>query len=128
MMRGITGSAPAKTKRCRAWHSAGCHAAGGAPLRIRIEPGAGRRPIRTHTAGPVRGGFSKGTIVAIAQTQDGYLWLGTEFGLFRFDGVQQVQWQPPAGQQLQSSYIRTLLAARDGRLWIGTNQGLASWK
>jgi signal transduction histidine kinase/ligand-binding sensor domain-containing protein len=81
-----------------------------------------------HAAWKIRDGFSKGTIVAIAQTQDGYLWLGTEFGLFRFDGVQQVQWQPPAGQQLQSNYIRTLLAARDGRLWIGTNQGLASWK
>jgi ligand-binding sensor domain-containing protein len=81
-----------------------------------------------HTPWKIRDGFSKGTIVAIAQTQDGYLWLGTEFGLFRFDGVQQVQWQPPAGQQLQSSYIRTLLAARDGCLWIGANQGLASWK
>ena len=73
-------------------------------------------------------GFTEGIIRAIAQTADGYLWLGTEFGLRRFDGVRAVTWQPPAGQQLLSSDIRSLQAARDGRLWIGTFRGLASWK
>src|SRR5580704_11154405 len=81
-----------------------------------------------HTAWKIRDGFSKGTIVAFAQTQDGYLWLGTEFGLLRFDGVRYVPWRPPADQGLPSSYIRSLLAARDGTLWIGTAEGLASWK
>jgi len=80
-----------------------------------------------HTPWTVREGFSKGTIVAITQTQDGYLWLGTEFGLLRFDGVRSVPWQPPAGQHLPSNYIRSLLSARDGTLWIGTSEGLASW-
>jgi ligand-binding sensor domain-containing protein len=51
----------------------------------------------------VREGFVKGAINAIAQTPDGYLWLGTEFGLIRFDGVRPVTWQPPAGQRLPSS-------------------------
>jgi len=81
-----------------------------------------------HTAWKIREGHFKGTIVAIAQTQDGYLWLGTEFGLLRFDGVRYGAWQPPAGQELPSSYIRSLLPARDGTLWIGTAKGLASWK
>jgi signal transduction histidine kinase/ligand-binding sensor domain-containing protein len=72
--------------------------------------------------------FSEGIIRAIAQTPDGYLWLGTEFGLRRFDGVRAVAWEPPAGHQLLSSDIRSLQAARDGRLWIGTFRGLASWK
>src|SRR5580658_9310962 len=81
-----------------------------------------------HTAWTVRDGFFKGRIRAIAQTPDGYLWLGTEFGLLRFDGVRSVQWEPPAGEHLPSSYISSLLAARDGRLWIGTLEGLASWK
>ena len=40
-----------------------------------------------HTAWTVRDGFSVGAIFAMAQTPDGYLWLGSEFGLFRFDGV-----------------------------------------
>jgi signal transduction histidine kinase/ligand-binding sensor domain-containing protein len=81
-----------------------------------------------HTAWKVRDGFSKGRITSVAQTPDGYLWLGTEFGLLRFDGVRNVPWQPPAGQQLPNSFIRYLLTARDGRLWIGTIKGLASWK
>ena len=81
-----------------------------------------------HTAWKIRDGFSKGIIFAIAQTPDGYLWLGTEFGLLRFDGVKAVPWQPPADQPLPSSNIRSLLASRDGTLWIGTLDGLASWK
>jgi ligand-binding sensor domain-containing protein len=80
-----------------------------------------------HKAWTVRDGFFTGAINAIAQTPDGYLWLGTEFGLLRFDGVQRIPWQPPAGEQLPGNYIRSLLAARDGRLWIGTQEGLASW-
>ena len=51
-----------------------------------------------HTAWTVREGFAKGPIHSIAQTPDGYLWLGTESGLLRFDGVRAVPWQPPAGE------------------------------
>ena len=81
-----------------------------------------------HTAWKIREGFTKGTIFSIAQTPDGYLWLGTEFGLVRFDGVQAIPWQPPNGEQLPSSWINAILVARDGTLWIGTEKGLAGWK
>ena len=82
----------------------------------------------SHTSWKIRDGFPKGEIIAIAQTADGYLWLGTELGLIRFDGVKHVAWRPPAGQELPSNTIFSLLAARDGTLWIGTAEGLASWK
>ena len=82
----------------------------------------------SHTAWKVRDGFAKGEITSIAQTPDGYLWLGTQFGLLRFDGVNRVPWRPPGDQHLPSSYVFSLLAARDGTLWIGTWNGLASWK
>src|SRR2546422_4334132 len=81
-----------------------------------------------HTSWKIRDGFSKGIISSIAQTPDGYLWLGTEFGLLRFDGVRRVEWTPPGGEQLPSAEIRNLLVTRDGTLWIGTANGLASWK
>lgn len=81
-----------------------------------------------HTAWKNRDGFTKGSITSIAQTPDGYLWLGTQFGLLRFDGVRNVPWQPPPEQQLPSGRIFSLLATRDGTLWIGTSDGLASWK
>jgi signal transduction histidine kinase/ligand-binding sensor domain-containing protein len=81
-----------------------------------------------HTAWTIREGVTKGPINAIAQTPDGYLWLGTDFGLVRFDGVKATPWDPPANQHLPSSQIVRLLAGRDGTLWIGTRSGLVSWK
>src|SRR6185295_6102881 len=81
-----------------------------------------------HMSWKIRDGFAKGAINTIAQTADGYLWLGTEFGVYRFDGVRNVAWQPPKDQPLPSDTISKLLGARDGTLWIGTFKGLASWK
>ncbi|MBV9927476.1 MAG: hypothetical protein JOZ96_20825 [Acidobacteria bacterium] len=81
-----------------------------------------------HTSWKIRDGFTRGQIISIAQTSDGYLWLGTEFGLIRFDGIKNTPFQPPAGQQLPSNYITNLLGARDGTLWIGALKGLTSWK
>jgi signal transduction histidine kinase/ligand-binding sensor domain-containing protein len=81
-----------------------------------------------HTTWKIRDGVFTGSIQAIAQTPDGYLWLGTPFGLLRFDGIRAVPWQPPQGQSLSFTDIRALLSARDGTLWIGGAKGLASWK
>ena len=81
-----------------------------------------------HTSWKLGEGFSKGIIRSLAQTPDGYLWLGTEFGLLRFDGVRAIPWEPPPDDGLSNTDIRSLQAARDGRLWIGTFSGLASWK
>src|ERR1700751_2038863 len=79
-----------------------------------------------HKSWTQRDGFAVGNIFAIAQTSDGYLWLGGDFGLFRFDGVNAVRWQPP-GQRPSESFVFRLLGARDGTLWIGTFDGLSTW-
>lgn len=81
-----------------------------------------------HAAWTLRDDSLKGYPRSIAQTVDGYLWLGTEFGVFRFDGVRFVAWQPPSGAHLPSSSVVQLLGTRDGALWIGTLKGLARWK
>ena len=72
-------------------------------------------------------GFFGGKPTAVTQTRDGYLWIGTEAGLIRFDGVRFQPWTPPLGKQLRSSNIISLLGARDGSLWIGTGSGLSHW-
>ena len=70
-----------------------------------------------HTAWRIRDGFIKGRILAIAQTPDGYLWLGTELGLLRFDGVRTVPWQPPPNQLEQGQeLIRQYHVDTSGRL------------
>ena len=81
-----------------------------------------------HTAWTYRNGFMQGAVNAIAQTSDGYLWLGTQSGVVRFDGVRAVPLPLRPGQQLPSTSVGTLLAARDGTVWIGTLDGLVSWK
>src|SRR5262245_33551934 len=81
-----------------------------------------------HTAWRSRDGFTDGAIGSITQTPDGYLWLGTDVGLLRFDGVKVIPWQSVSNQPLPATRISALLSGRDGTLWIGTSRGLASWK
>jgi ligand-binding sensor domain-containing protein len=78
-----------------------------------------------HTAWRLEDGVFSGAPNAIAQTTDGYLWIGTQAGLMRFDGVRFVSWRGPQGNELPSSRINSLLGGRDGSLWIGTSTGLA---
>jgi PAS domain S-box-containing protein len=81
-----------------------------------------------HTAWRIEDGVFAGTPNVMAQTTDGYLWIGTQAGLMRFDGVRFVSWRPPEENELPSSRINSLLGGRDGSLWIGTSAGLARWR
>jgi signal transduction histidine kinase/ligand-binding sensor domain-containing protein len=68
-------------------------------------------------------------IGALAQTQDGYLWIGSERGLFRFDGVHFEEYSPPSGVNLPSHSIYSLMATPDGGLWIAFEpNGLGFYK
>ena len=80
-----------------------------------------------HTAWRIQDGVLGGAALAVTQTTDGYLWIGTRVGLVRFDGVRFVPWIPPDGTHLPSSSIASLLGARDGSLWIGMEGGLSHW-
>jgi ligand-binding sensor domain-containing protein len=80
-----------------------------------------------HTTWRIQDGVFSGAPHAITQTTDGYLWIGTEAGLLRFDGVRFVPWTSPDGTHLPSSYVSSLLGARDGSLWIGMEGGLSHW-
>ena len=82
-----------------------------------------------HTSWRIRDGFVGGFIQAFAQTSDGYLWLGTTDGLYRFDGIRAVRWDPPATATVRNiSGVLALVAARDGTLWIASAGGLLTLK
>src|ERR1700683_5520929 len=57
-------------------------------------------------------------INALAQTEDGYLWIGSARGLFRFDGVKFEEYKPQPGAELPSHSIYSLMATPDGGLWV----------
>jgi signal transduction histidine kinase/ligand-binding sensor domain-containing protein len=73
-----------------------------------------------HTAWTAKDG-APSQITALAQTEDGYLWIGSERGLFRFDGVQFELYEPPVGVTLPSHSINSLMATPDGGLWVSFN-------
>ncbi len=64
-----------------------------------------------------------GEVHAITQTVDGILWVGTSFGLFRFDGERFVRYSGPAERPFDSNNISALRATPDGALWIGFRFG-----
>jgi signal transduction histidine kinase/ligand-binding sensor domain-containing protein len=77
----------------------------------------------THTVWTRRDGLPSAFIYAIAQTQDGYIWLGTADGIVRFDGIRFVHWHPKTGPKTLLGVVRALCPARDGGLWVGTASG-----
>ena len=81
-----------------------------------------------HSVWRLQDGAFSSAPTAIAQTNDGYIWIGTETGLLRFDGVRFAPWTPPGWEQIYSPQVKALLAANDGTLWIGTPSHIASWK
>ena len=70
-----------------------------------------------------RDGLPEDLAQALAQTPDGYLWIGSSGGLVRFDGVQFTVFGPANEPAFRDDSVYSLLAARDGSLWIGTEGG-----
>lgn len=55
------------------------------------------------------------------------MWIGTDTGLFRFDGKSFERYHPSSGEDLRPGTVRSLLATRDGGLWIGYSFAGASF-
>jgi signal transduction histidine kinase/ligand-binding sensor domain-containing protein len=73
-------------------------------------------------------GLPQNTVQALAQTRDGFIWLGTEVGLVRFDGSGFATFDRNSNPALPGSDVQCLLATQDGSLWVGTSEGLARMK
>jgi ligand-binding sensor domain-containing protein/two-component sensor histidine kinase len=99
-------------------------------------PGGAAAPGATNGVTPydvqgwqVDDGLPQNSVHAITQTREGYLWVGTEEGLARFDGVRFAALGDNAPPELKHGSIGALCAGRDGSLWIGCEgYGLARLK
>jgi ligand-binding sensor domain-containing protein/signal transduction histidine kinase len=69
------------------------------------------------------GALPQNSVVSILQTHDGYLWLGTQEGLARFDGARFKVFNSKTTDQIRHNDVWTMLEDLDGSLWIGTRGG-----
>ena len=71
-------------------------------------------------------GLAHGSITALAQDEQGFLWIGTRDGLSRWDGYDVLPFRPVPGDptSLSNAFVASLYLDRDDRLWVGTDDGL----
>ena len=85
-----------------------------------------------HQAWRTDSGLPQNTVHSILQTRDGYLWLGTDGGLVRFDGIDFVTFEGENTPQFKSDTVYDLLEVPSndgsGTLWISTAAGLLSYR
>lgn len=72
-------------------------------------------------------GLPNNTVRCLLQTRDRYLWIGTEAGLARFDGLQFTIFNKATTPEMISDNCVTLAEGPNGALWIGTENGLLLW-
>jgi diguanylate cyclase (GGDEF)-like protein len=80
------------------------------------------------TALTERSGLPQNSVYSIAETNDGYLWFGTEEGIARYDGLHVTVINTRKNKTLRDNYINVLTSGRDGSLWIGTRSGVLRFK
>src|SRR5208283_1959135 len=97
-----------------------------APVGRALDP-ARRITQYIHRVWTQEDGLPQDTVRAIAQTSDGYLWIGTEEGLASFDGYDFRPFNRRNGT-LPNDSLTALAVGRDGTLWAGTPGGLVSYK
>jgi diguanylate cyclase (GGDEF)-like protein len=87
------------------------------------------RPIR-FTRLSLEQGLSQSTVLCMFQDSRGYIWLGTEDGLNRFDGIKFTVYKndPADASSLPSNFVWAIDEDAQGNLWIATDgEGLVKW-
>jgi len=93
-----------------------------------LDPGKAIAPYNVQVWG-IDSGLPGNSVFALRQTSDGYLWIGTQDGLVRFDGIHFEVYTRDTVPQLKSNAVRALYEDRNGALWIGApTRGLTRFK
>ncbi len=95
---------------------------GAAPSALALDP-AQALDRYVHQAWTTDQGLPQNSVYAIAATRDGYLWLGTDEGLARFDGARFTVFDRVNTPEIRDPFVIALHEARDGSLWAGTDRG-----
>jgi ligand-binding sensor domain-containing protein len=77
----------------------------------------------THRVWGQEEGLFQPTVYSVFQTRDGFLWLGTQDSLIRFDGVHFREFEHNGTAVLHGALVRSLLEDSSGNLWAGTIGG-----
>ncbi len=73
-------------------------------------------------------GLPQSSVLAMVQTRDGYLWLGTYEGLARFDGLTFTVFDKNNTPEMESNGVKALAEDPQGGLWVGTTAGLLHYR
>lgn len=96
---------------------------------VQLAPGSRTKPSQyVFDVWQTDKGLPQNTIHVILQTRNGYLWMATEEGLVRFDGMQFKVFDKQNTREMKSDRVQVLLEDREASLWIGTPDGLLRLK
>jgi ligand-binding sensor domain-containing protein len=73
-------------------------------------------------------GLPQNTVQCLLQTRDGYLWVGTRFGLARFDVLRFTLFNSANTPAMASDSCLALAEDNEGSLWVATKRGLLRWQ
>ena len=96
-----------------------------AAILLRHAPQASGQPLQFNHY-KVSDGLTQSEILSVFQDSEGYIWIGTQNGLNKFDGYlfQPFFYDPNDTTTLSNSWIFDITEDRNGFLWIGTKEGL----
>ena len=78
----------------------------------------------------IEDGISEDIIMSIVEDSDGYIWVGSIEGLFRYDGYhfKEYKHSPNNPNSIPQGFARTMFVSEHGELWLGTYEGLAKYR
>jgi ligand-binding sensor domain-containing protein len=74
----------------------------------------------------INSGLSQSSALAITQDETGFIWIGTQDGLNRFDGFSFKVYRNESdnANTISSNFVQALATGEHGTLWVGTREGL----
>lgn len=75
----------------------------------------------------INNGLSQSSVNTIVQDDNSALWIGTQDGLNRFDGVKFEIFNSDEEEGINNPFITSSAKTKDGKLWFGTHNGLTEY-